>query len=239
MKKYIIGAVVGFFSLPLVLAIALFAYAGIQPFYALYYSSTAESLPKELEAYREGAYSYFTDYELEAPFLDEDSETTHSRDLFIFREEPVIELYKGDYDSVCIQSFDNSTFNVALVLSPDAREILQNSFAQRGEPFDDTFAAGGYRKRYFVEAGGSRITWFWVSGRGADAYRDAVAVAPEDPDFILSVPLGQLYNFQFYLINGMTDAPLKGCTPDVVPELLPAWNTLVIPFWDDSLSKRQ
>ena len=233
MPKFLKGFLVGLITLPLAGFLLLTALYGIQPFYLIYYSFTAEPLPKDIAAYQADPYYYYTDYELSARFLDDDSNVSHNRSFGLFREEPVIEFFKNDYQNVCVQSFDSVAFEVAVTLMPETRQILHDSFAQTDKQFDSHFAAGGFQKRYFIEAGGNMITWFWVSGSGAEIYKKAMQNNPDEPDFILSVPLGQLYNFQFYLANDMTDKPLSGCTPDVKPEETPAWKKVVVPFWKD------
>lgn len=234
MKKYIIGGIIGFLALPLSGAVFLFISAGIQPFYTLYYLFATEPLPEELEKYHGNAYSNSTDYVLNGAFLDEDSFTTVSRGFLVYREEPVVNLHKTDFASVCMSSFDADSFDVAITLTPEARETLGASFSETGEAFKNTFAPGGFTKRYFIEAGGDPISWFWVSGGGARSYEAALKADPTHPDMILKVPMEQLYNFQFYLINEMTDTPPLGCTPDVDPRKMPAWMTVIIPFWAKS-----
>jgi len=233
MKKYLIGGFIGFLIMPLSFILFILAKFGPEPFYSLLLMGNQPNLPEELEKYHQSAAPYYTDYGLEAPFLDDDSLISHSRDLGIYREEPIQQWSKGDYTSVCLNSFDSTAFDVAVTLSPDARKTLLKSLEFTNEKFTDSLADGGYEKRYYIEAGGNRIFWFWVTGGGAKSYAEAIKKTPEKPDFILKVPLEQLYNFQFYLVNGMIDQPLKGCTPNINPNQIPAWQDVVIPFWED------
>lgn len=241
MKKFIFGCLSGI-GLMLLLPLVVIAYmGGANGLMMLGYliSGKQEPLPQELEKYHKEAYYYHTDYELDAPFIDGDSATTHNRHLGLYREEPVQEFYKDDYERVCISKFNSGHFDVAIKLLPDVREKLAKDFDLNADRFSSFASPGGYTKRYYVEAGGDRMVWFWVSGGGAEQYHKAITNNPDQFDFTLRVPLGQLYNFQFYLINGMTDAPLEGCTPDVDPSSIPNWATIVDEFWAESLAARQ
>lgn len=228
MKKYLIGGVVGFFAMPLLAFLILLHTSGADLLHLI--NHVFNDAPQE--KYREPANKFYTGYGLKAPFIDNYSYVDYLRSFLIYREEPVLDLEPEDFRSLCIQSFDEDSFELAVSLTPQAREILRQSFAEAGDQFHSSFADGGYGKRYFIETSNDFIIWFWVTGGGAHNYANAQENKPEEPDFILSVPLGQLDNFQFYLSNGITDALPTGCTSDVKPEQMPGWNSVVVPFWE-------
>lgn len=231
MRKYLIGGLVGFLVPPIALMLFLLLTFGSEPFY---HAFTDPGYPEETEGYRNEADYYSTDYKLEAAFLDEDSIISHNRPMGLYREEPVIAFDKRDYQSVCVSHYDAEYMDFAITLTANARDKVLESFQYQEAKFENSFREGGFEKRYYLEASGNRIFWFWVTGGGAAAYETAIKAAPAQPDMILKVPMDQLYNFQFYLINGMTDKPPLGCTPDVDPRKMPAWMDLIIPFWATS-----
>lgn len=231
MKKYLIGGVLGFIAAPVLGSLLLYVRYGIQPLYLLLFLTNNEPMHEERAAYSEGGFSYFTDYALSAPFLDTESDVSWVRPFGFFREEPVILFTKEDYQSVCLRSFDRYNFELEVTLHPEIRTILQDSFAETGEQFEDGFTDESYKKRYFLEAGGDLIKSFWVSDDGAEAYRQAVTNTPGAADFVLTVPMGQLENFLLYMKNDMTHQAPMGCTPDIRPEQIPVWEEIVSSIW--------
>ena len=232
MKKYLLGIIFGFLSLPWVVALFLYLYDGPQPFRALSTLFVETHNSDKWADYKKDAYSYDTDYKISGTFLDEESHTTYQKGLMIFEENPIIELGLGSYESACIQSFNNQSFDVAITLSSEERQRLIAGFATIGVPVDNILVSGT-QKRYFMEIGGDRVSWFWVSESGARSYQSATQVSPDAPDFVISVPMGQLYNFQAYTYNSIGDAPLGGCTSDINPEEMPGWNAVATPFWQE------
>ncbi len=239
MKKYLIGGVIGFLAAPL--AGLLFLYIQLGPTSALYWlydwnatiSASLEELPEDAEYYSELGNSYGTFYEVKSTFMDDFSISPKYHRLGFYLLDPVVEFQKEDYRSVCIQSFDLDTWrmNVAITLGKEARNTLATSFSQSSSSYFHPLMQDVYQKRYVIEAETDLIKTFWVSGDGALKYRDAVENAPDEPDFILSVPLDQLLSFQRYLAEGMLDAPPTGCTPDIDPTRLPGWAVVVLPYW--------
>ena len=230
MKQFIKGSAVG--TVITLVAVCAYVYAVFGPnlLYVMRSFSVAPKPPAELEKYKEDTYSYYTNYQVNAAFMDEDSATEHARPLAFYREEIALEVYKRDYEKVCVQAYDSSHFDVAIKLTPEKREKLRSTFITSEERFQNSFR--GYEQRFYIEAGADRIKSFWVSQKGAEQYAKKIAADPNDFDFILKVPFGQTYSFQFYLTNGMTDLPIEGCTSDVDVHKIPQWDLLMKEFWD-------
>ena len=187
-------------------------------------------VPQEKQAYMQSPFYYHTGYDLKAPFLTEYSKSSHVRSFAVYREEPVARLTKADYARICVSDLGDESFDVSVRLNAAARDTLAKSF----NAWDDRFSTGlspedgTFAKRYYVEAGGNRMVWFWVNEEGAQAYD---GLASDAFDFTLTVPFSQLYNFQYYLQDDMTDQPIDACNADLDLNTLPMWQVSVDESW--------
>lgn len=237
MKKYLIGGVIGFVTAPLVGFLFLYIQLGSMAQYWLYdwnakINADLDDLPEGSEYYSQPAEDYFTRYSITSPFMDEASDMISYRNLGFYHLDPVINFKKEDYRSVCVQSYDFAEINLAITLGDNARAKLIESFAQNSETsYYHPTNSDDFRKRYIIEAKDDLIASLWLSGGGAQNYKSTIGAAPNEPDFVLSVPVDQLENLQYYLTEGMTDAPPEGCTPEVNPNDHPGWAAVVIPYW--------
>lgn len=245
MKKYLIGGVIGFITAPLVGLLVLYIQLGSMAQYWLYdwnakINADFDDLPEESEQYTQPADDFYTEYRIASSFMDETSEWISYRNLGFYHLDPVINFKKEDYRSVCVQSFDFAKLDLAITLGDNARNKLIESFAQNSDTsYYHPTNSDDYRKRYIIEAKHNLITSIWISGGGAQNYKSAVEAAPNEPDFVLSVPIDQLENLQYYLTEGMTDAPPEGCTLDVNPNDHPGWAAVVLPYWKKWAEKQR
>jgi len=241
MRQFIIGGLCGI-AVTLAAPFAyLYATEGPETASALWHAFGGRaSMPEEKEAYMKQPFYYSTDYDLTAPFLTHYSKSSNMRDFGIYREEPVLTLGKTDFAQLCVSAVGDKSFDVAFHLKPEGRKTLLDSFTWSDPRFSAELAPddGAYTKRYYIEVGGDRMIWFWVNEPGAAGYAAMVDETPQAPDFTLSVPFSQLYNFQYYLLNYMTDAPISACNAGVDLDDFPMWQTSVDEAWANTLKNR-
>lgn len=231
MRQYAIGFGIGSLLTPLIGFLVFIGIYGMQPVLMVYNVFMTEPMPEEARNKIAVPHSYHTDFRVRAPFLEELSDYSLTRPFRVFREEPVIESTKSDYQSICVRSFSSESLDLAITLEPSVRRRLLESFTTFNSRAAPDLNGDGYRKRYFIEAKGDRIAWFWVSSSGAAAYRNALQANLEAPDLVLTVPMRHLFNIHYYMRDDMADAPPSGCTPDINPEEIPGWNYVVDEIW--------
>jgi len=209
----------------------LLIFYGPTPFYLLWSVSTSEDPPQELKIYQDEKDYSFSGYELSADFLDqENSNVVHMSPLTFFRQDPALELNIQDYDKACISKIESDYIIVAFKLLPQIKQKLLTEFKNQDEKYR-AFAHGDYEQRFILEGAGNTFAWFWMTDPGVRQYEEALTEQPGNFDFSLKIPYAQLYDFQFLLMNYVSDVPLKGCSAEIDLQKLPYWDALIELAW--------
>lgn len=132
MKKFVIGAAVGFFTMPLVGSLLLFAAYGVSPFYIFDRTFIADPPPGD---HRLASYGNESDgfLDTKSSFITRPGVYAHQGGITIFRLDPVIDLADSADFETCFTVTDLETgifanaLGLKVFLTADEQETLKAS----------------------------------------------------------------------------------------------------------------
>lgn len=177
MKKYLIGVIIGFFALPLLGALIVFASYGVAPFYIFHRVFIASPPPEDHRLARYGDESSGF-LETKSPFITEPGVQAYQGGIRLFRLDPVIHLRDSPDFETCftVTGLETDIFENTLGLKVFLAEEEQKALKAALEVNDLDM---------FVLEEANRVTRFHTDrdDEPKKAYMEKLQIRPNDADF--------------------------------------------------------